>query len=137
MARGKKAEAPKRESKAATSSEVKQQISARKLKGLLRACATTTEETRSLAGQLGEQIKSAIEHDNLDRVAFSILRRLARLSTEKLALVWPTLNFYMEISGEGERADSAPALDFSKSDENDEDSDEPTNVEPFPDRPAA
>lgn len=118
-----KAEAPK--AQAATSSEVSQQITERKLKTLLKACDATTKDVRAAAGELGNKIAQAVEHDHLHRKAFSTIRMLDRLSPEKLAEYFDCFDYYRDISGLQKKAESAPnflgsAHQAGEDEENDE-----------------
>ena len=129
--RATKAEKPPKAA-AAPSGDVTRQISANKLKGLLKAAKATTADVRELSGSLGNKIAAAVEHDHLHRKAFSILRTLDRMEPEKLADLWDTLLFYVEISGLEDRIKSAPRMDFGSDEPQDPEEDEQAdNVRPF------
>lgn len=131
-----KAEAPK--AQAATSSEVSQQITERKLKTLLKACDATTKDVRAAAGELGNKIARAVEHDYLHRKAFSTIRMLDRLSPEKLADYFDSFDYYRDISGLQKKAESAPNFLGSahqagedEAEETEDEGGQTTNVRPF------
>jgi Ran GTPase-activating protein (RanGAP) involved in mRNA processing and transport len=89
------------------------QIGSKKLIALLREVTSTTADMQELSGSLNERIGHAVEHDHLHKKAFSTLRVMDRMTPEKLADYWDTLQFYVDASGLGERAASAPAFNLS------------------------
>jgi hypothetical protein len=93
-----------------TGTEQAKQISKSKLNKLFDAGKRTKRETHEISGGFGSQVKDAVENDNLDRVAFSIARRLDSLSDEKLYSTLPALMYYIEQRGLDERAKNAPPL---------------------------
>lgn len=115
-------------------SEVIPQTSPKKLKALLKTAEHTKTNMQELAGELGQQIKDAVEKDHLHRKAFSVLRTMDRMTPEKLADFWDTLQYYVDVSGIGERAKSAPrmAFDAEGNGEDDEAEGAKGNVTGFP-----
>jgi hypothetical protein len=121
-------------------SEVEKGIGAKKLIALLKTSAGAYKDGRAIAGELGQKIASACEHDNLHRKAFATLRAMDRMSPEKLADYWDSLLYYVDISGIGKRAESAPRLDLSEGDGDENAGQEVSktvkngdgNVRPFP-----
>jgi hypothetical protein len=104
----------------ATPSEVSEQISERKLKQLIKDARTAYKDTRAIAGDFGQKIASAVEHDHLHRKAFSVAKTADRMEPEKLAEFLDALDYYLDASGLRERAASAPRMEMGD------------NVEQFP-----
>ena len=88
------------------------QIGPRKLRRLLHDAESTRGDRAALGQVLREKIKRAEQHDNLHRWAFGVLQQMNRQTPEKLADSWEKLQFYVESSGLGERAKSAPRLEL-------------------------
>ncbi len=128
--------AKKKAEEAETPMEQAAQIGPRKLKALLRAADSAYKDQRSIAGTLGEKIAQAVEHDHLHKKAFATIRAMDRMTPEKLADYWDTLEYYFDVSGLAERAKSAPRLSLQpgKDDEEAEEGDD--KVKPFP-KPAS
>jgi hypothetical protein len=95
---------------AAKPSDVSQQIGQKKLRTLLRAANDAHKDQREIAGGLGQKIADAVENEHLHKKAFSTLRMADRMTPEKLADWWDTLQYYIDVSGLAERAASAPRL---------------------------
>jgi hypothetical protein len=105
---------------AKTETEQAKQISKSKLNKLFDAGKRTKRETREISGTFGAQVKDAVENENLDRVAFSIARRLDALSDEKLYATLPALMYYIDQRGLPERALKAPPLPVEETEEGEE-----------------
>ena len=103
-----------------TATQEAKQISKTKLNKLFDVGKRTKRETREISGSFGAQVKDAVENDNLDRVAFSIARRLDAMSDERLYVTLPALMFYIEQRGLEERAKNAPPLPVADESEEDE-----------------
>lgn len=129
-----RAKATAEDSGKAKASEIEKQIAPSKLKNLLKAAKATYADAQELAGSLGQKIAHAVEHEHLHRKAFNTLKMMDRMEPEKLASFWDTLQHYVEVSGIGARAASAPGFDLEASDTDDDDSegygDEPGFAEP-------
>ena len=121
---------------AVKASEVEQQITPKKLKALLKSSNEAFKNTREISGELGQQIAAAVEKDHLHRKAFAILKGFDRMTPEKLADVWETLNYYMDVSGLAERAKSALKMNFDAA-EDEAEGETDTNVTGFPSPAAA
>jgi hypothetical protein len=128
------AEAPPETAK---SSEIAKQIGAAKLKRLLSIAANSHKDSQEIAGTLGQKIAHACEHDHLHRKAFATLKAMDRMTPEKLADYWDTLQYYVEISGLGERAASAPAFDLAARRAQGEGGDDPEDPDNPRDEPEA
>lgn len=100
-----------------TGTEQARQIGKTKLNKLFDAGKRTKRETREISGGFGSMVKDAVDNENLDRVAFSIARRLDALSDEKLYSTLPALMFYIEQRGIDERAKNAPPLPVESEEE--------------------
>ena len=94
----------------AKAKDIGPQITERKLKTLLGKCRSTYKDQRALSGELGAAIAAAAEHDHLHKKAFTIIRSLDRLEPEKLAELLSALEYYLDISGLQQRAESAQRL---------------------------
>ncbi len=107
-------------------SEVRKQIGARKLMGLLKDAAALKQDVSELTGTFGNAIKDAAENHHLNKRAFRICAGLYSLEPEKLADTLDALDFYLDASGLRERAASAPRMEMPERDE--------TNVADFPEQ---
>jgi hypothetical protein len=106
-----------------------QQISERRLKGLLKDHRALKQDMGELSGTFGSAIKDAAENHYLNRRAFRITAALDKLEPEKLADTLDSLDFYLDASGLRERAASAPRMEMEGREEEERDS---TNVADFP-----
>ena len=86
------------------------QITEKKLNSLLGTARKAYKDGRSIAGDLGEKIKTAKEHDHLHTKAFGTIRQMDRMEAEDLARYWHTLNLYMDQTGMTDKIDSVPSL---------------------------
>lgn len=71
---------------------------------LMRAVKNRQREMDEARGSMGNAVKQAADRKQLDKVAFSITRRLDRLSDGKLAVAYRHLMHYVVISGIEDRA---------------------------------
>lgn len=127
----------KRKGNAAIPSEVSPQIGKNKLRGLLRAANDAHKDQREIAGGLGQKIADAVENEHLHKKAFATLRMADRMTPEKLADWWDTLQLYMDLSGLAERAASAPRLRLEPDAEDGEEEDKTKGGKVTPLRPPA
>jgi hypothetical protein len=104
-------------------------ISASKLKSALNSALKAKEDCSEITGALGEEIKTLIEKNHLNRKAFNIIKSLYGLSPEKLRETWDHTLYYFEASGLEKKADSAPRLPMNDDVGGVEDED--TNVHPL------
>jgi hypothetical protein len=107
--------APKQEP--VKSSEVTQQISARKLCSLLATARSTYKDVREIAGAFGAEVKNAAEHEHLNKKAFSMVKTLDRMEPEKLADTLDSLDYYLDVSGLRKRASQVQRLPMGGGDE--------------------
>jgi hypothetical protein len=87
-----------------------QQIGPRKLKTLAGQAKAAYRASRQAAGQLGEAVRSAVEHDHLHAKAFRSVMAEDRMEPDELADFYAAQEFYREQLGLLERARSAPRL---------------------------
>jgi hypothetical protein len=127
MARKKSSRVDETGTEQATSEDVVRQISANKLKRLMKERRTAKENSREINSTLGGKISTAVQHDRLHKKAFSVLGQMDDMSPEKLADFWDTLQFYVEISGIGARAASAPRLELVAGTDVEHDDEEPAS----------
>lgn len=71
---------------------------------LLRQVKNRQREMDEARGSMGNAVKLAADRKYLDKVAFSIFRRLDRMSDAKLAVTTRHLLHYMDIGGIEDRA---------------------------------
>lgn len=113
------------------------QIGATKLKNLLKAAMSAAQDSHEITSSLGGKIASAVENDHLHKKAFGTLRMMNKMTPERLSDYWDTLQFYVDISGLGERAASAPKLRLETGEAEDDEEGETggkdgKKVTPFP-----
>lgn len=124
MARRAKAD---NEAEAVQPEEVRQAISARKLKSLLSSARKAKEGISEIAGGFGSEVKDAVENHHLHRKAFRVIESADRMEPEKLADFFDCLDHYRDISGLNDRAASVQRLDLNEPEE-----EETPNVKRFP-----
>ncbi len=81
-------------------------ISQNDLRNLVRTCKGLKDDLDETTGIIREKIAYAVEKKNLNKRAFSELRKLDKMEAEKLADYWDTLLAYMEMGGLMERIES-------------------------------
>jgi hypothetical protein len=117
--------------------EVKQMISAGRLKKLLAAKRSTKKDVGELNGTLGQLLREAQENHNLHRKAFAVAHTLDMMENEKIRDFLDHLEYYLDISGIQKRADSVMKMDLSGEEgEGDDDDDGESNVVDHPSRAA-
>jgi hypothetical protein len=105
--------------------EVVQQIAERTLKALLKSQAKLQgdideiqESLSSLKTEMGNEVKKA-KAKHLDIEMFKIIKKLHKMSDEKLGYHLPNLLYMLDASGITERAQNAPPLQFEQVEEAD------------------
>lgn len=93
-------------------SEVRQVISAKKLKELMGSVRRTRNETTEIAGQLGSEIKQAVEKHFLNRKVFRVICTLDKMENEDIADWLDDFEHYLDISGITKRAEDVQPLDL-------------------------
>jgi hypothetical protein len=101
-----------------------------KLKALLSAHRTATENMNEIKDALGGQMSDATENHHVDKTAFGWIKRLDKVSPEKGNDIVSHFLYYLDASGLRARFEAAQRLPL-----NDEAT--VTNVRPFPRQPAA
>ncbi len=90
-------------------------IGPKKLTDLMKACRGYEADMDTSRDGRGQAIAQAVEKDGLDRKVFSLIRRLDKLSPEKLAAWHDTFTDYFVKSGLLRRAESAPSMNLDQS----------------------
>lgn len=101
-----------------------------KLKALLSAHRTATENMNEIKDALGGQMTDATENHHVEKTAFAWLKKLDKLSPEKGNDIVTHFLYYLDASGMRARFEAAQRLPL-----NDEVA--TTNVRPFPRQPVA
>lgn len=124
----KKPDAPEgeQESTAAKGSDLTKVISGNKLKKLMASKRAATKDASEINGQIGSEIKSAIENDNLHRGAFSFICRLDRMEPEALRNFMDHFEYLYDASGLKKRADSVMRMPLEDGEEGEEGDDKVT-----------
>ena len=97
-------------------SEVTKAISKTKFNKLLKSQRAAQGDMDEIRGNMGAEMKAAVEKDNLDKKMFGWVKQLDRMSPEKLAYHLPNLMLYIEHADLEKRAAEAPPLDMSEGD---------------------
>lgn len=115
------------------------QISGNKLKRLMADARSAYKDSREIAGELGQKIANAVEHDNLHKKAFAFVRMADRMEPEKLADFLDAVDYYRDVSGINERAAKVLRMNLDDDGQDDAvvDEDDDTNIRPFPAHAAA
>lgn len=90
-------------------------IGPKALKDLLKDVRAYEHDMQSSRGDMGQMIATAVEQKGLDRKVFGLIRKLDKLSPEKLAAWKETFEDYFVKAGLLSRAESAPRLALDKS----------------------
>lgn len=85
---------------------------AKKLAALLGSARAAYKEGRSIAGELGAEIKEAAEHDHLHKKAFAAVRSADRMEPEALADFFAHRDYYEESLGLRKRANAVVRMNF-------------------------
>ena len=116
--------------KAKTGTENAAQTPAKRLETLLKLARSTRRDQQSLAGTYGEKIAKAVEDEHLHPKAFSAAVKEDRMEPAELADYYDALDYYRDVLGLNERAESAPKLDMELKEE--EADDKKSTVTKFP-----
>jgi hypothetical protein len=106
--------AKKKAKSAAKPTSKAQQINVNDFKNLVRRCTSLKKQASVTSGEIGEMIKNAIEFKNLDRVAFSVFRKLDSMPAPKLATTLACLDYYIDIGGLQAKIDEQPTLEIAR-----------------------
>lgn len=96
-------------------------ISGPKLKKLMSAKRSATKDASEINGQIGSEIKTAIENDNLHRGAFTLICRLDRMEPESLRNFMDNFEYLYDASGLQKRAESVMRMPLEDGDEEEDD----------------
>ena len=70
---------------------------------------------------MGNLVKQAVDGKNLDRTAFSMVRRLHKMSTQKLHATLPALLLYIDLAGLEKKLSDEPQLAIGEQTDGDDD----------------
>jgi hypothetical protein len=96
--------------KSETGTEKAKQIGVNALKDLVKLTRSTKNDVSEMAGRLGEAIANAVENKHLHRKAFRAVLAEDRMEPDKLADFYDAQDYYRDILGLIDRANSAPRL---------------------------
>lgn len=91
-------------------SETRQVISQKKLRELMASVRRTRNETTEIAGQLGSEIKQAVEKNFLNRKVFRTICTLDKMEPEAIRDWLDDFQHYLDISGIEKRASEVQPL---------------------------
>lgn len=94
----------------AKASDVTKVINKTKFGKLLKSQRSQQGDMDEIRGTMGNEMKTAVEKDNLDKAMFAIVRRLHKMTPEKLAYHLPNLFLYVEYADLEKIAADAPPL---------------------------
>lgn len=100
----------------AKGSDLTKVISGPKLKKLMAAKRSATKDASEINGQIGSEIKSCIENDNLHRGAFTLICRLDRMEPESLRNFMDNFEYLYDASGLQKRAESVIRMPLEEGD---------------------
>lgn len=98
------------------SDTVEKVIPKKELLSLVRKAVQTKKKTSSIAGELGESVKYAVENKHLNKKAFSLIVSTDQMDELKRNDFWRSVDIYREMMAE-EWGDGADMLDKSGADE--------------------
>src|SRR5579859_92154 len=101
-------------------------ISQQKRESLMATARGAKKDIAEISGSLGEQIKTAVENNHLNRKVFRQIVALDRMEPATLRRWLEDFEHYLDISGLQARADSAPELPIAGEEDGED------NVKPFP-----
>lgn len=80
------------------------------LKSLLRTDGSIRDDISELTGSLREKIAYAVSSQNLDKDAFALLKKFAKMKPEKRAALYREFNAYLKICGYLDDIEARPEL---------------------------
>lgn len=92
-------------------SETRQMIPAKKLKELLKTMATGRKQQVKLAGEVGSEVKTAIERYGCNRKVLRLIYMLDGMENEDIADFLDEFEYMLDASGIEKRAESAPGFE--------------------------
>lgn len=75
-------------------------VAPKQLVALIRDCHIKGKRIQSIAGEMGERVKNAVENGYLHRGAFGLMRRLYKMDETKRADFMRSIGLYMQICHE-------------------------------------
>jgi hypothetical protein len=94
----------------APAERVLQATPANTVKKLLKDLRGQAEDIAEIRGEMGAAVKDAVDNKHLHKKAFADVRRLDKLSAEKLADHLDHFLYYLDVTGLSDRAKSAQRL---------------------------
>jgi hypothetical protein len=91
-----------------TADETRKMIPGKKLKELLATMRKGKSAQTRIAGEVGSEIKTAIERYGCNRKVLRLLHQLDGMENEDIADFLDELKYYLDVSGIEKRAESAP-----------------------------
>lgn len=113
-------------------SEVLRMIGERDFTNLVRRCNALKKQNRSISGEMGELVKTAVENKHLDRVAFAMFRRLNDMAPEKLATTLSCLRYYIDVGKLDEIASEQAEFDIPRPEAGETEAEPEPDTEPQP-----
>lgn len=92
-------------------SETRAMIPAKKLRELLRTIATGRKKQVELAGEVGSEVKTAIERYGCNRKVLRLIASLDGMENEDIADFLDEFEYMLDASGINKRAESAPRFE--------------------------
>lgn len=87
-------------------------ISAKNLKAILKADVSIRDDISELTGSLREKIAYTVQNQNLDKDAFALLKKFAKMKAEKRATLYREFVAYMKVCGYLEDIEARNELPF-------------------------
>lgn len=94
-----------------TESETRKMIPGKKLKELLRTMADGKRKQVQIAGNVGSEVKTAIERYGCNRKVLAVIHKLDMMENEDIADFLDEFNYMLDASGIEKRAESAPRFE--------------------------
>lgn len=94
-----------------TADETRVMIPAKKLKELLSSMRKARRDQTQIAGQVGSEIKSAVERYGCNRKVLRLAHMLDGMENEEIADFLDELEYTLDASGIKKRAESAPRFE--------------------------
>lgn len=83
-------------------------------RNLVKQCNNLKKKAGSANSEMGGLVSNAAENKYLDKVAFSIFRRLERMEPQKLGTTLAHLDYYRDIGRLDEKVEDAPEMEMGE-----------------------
>lgn len=94
-----------------TADETVKMIPAKKAKELLQTMRKGRRDQTQIAGQVGSEIKAAVERYGCNRKVIRLAHQLDGMEPEELADYLDELEYWLDVTGLKKRAESAPRFE--------------------------